>query len=125
VFVFKHSTSKFKNKFKLSYIFIIIGIITTLSILLPNIKIKHDINNMEYSELYTELRKIQGIGHTLAIRVEYNRPYKSFDDLQERVDGIGDTLIKRIEKEFFISRNSKRMKNKIRTESIEEHIVEG
>jgi len=123
--VFKHSTSKFKNKFKLSYIFIIIGIITTLSILLPNIKIKHDINNMEYSELYTELRKIQGIGHTLAIRVEYNRPYKSFDDLQERVDGIGDTLIKRIEKEFFISRNSKRMKNKIRTESIEEHIVEG
>lgn|GEM_PF-6875044 len=123
--MFKHSTSKFKNKFKLSYIFIIIGIITTLSILLPNIKIKHDINNMEYSELYTELRKIQGIGHTLAIRVEYNRPYKSFDDLQERVDGIGDTLIKRIEKEFFISRNSKRMKNKIRTESIEEHIVEG
>jgi DNA uptake protein ComE-like DNA-binding protein len=67
-----------------------------------------DINNAAEKTVYQELLALDGIGETLAQRIVDGRPYISWDDMQERVDGLGDVKITAVKTKFVIRSKERR-----------------
>jgi DNA uptake protein ComE-like DNA-binding protein len=66
-----------------------------------------NINVTEAAELRKELIKLDGIGEVLADRIIERRPYKSWEDLQSRVDGVGAVKLRLLKDNFKLSQKRK------------------
>jgi DNA uptake protein ComE-like DNA-binding protein len=58
------------------------------------------INTENENRLFTELVAVDGIGEQLAAEIIRQRPYLSWDDLKERVDGVGDKRLGSLKAKF-------------------------
>jgi radical SAM superfamily enzyme with C-terminal helix-hairpin-helix motif len=59
-----------------------------------------DINKRDEDRLYAELIDVDGIGEYLAGEIIRLRPYVSWDDLKNKVDGVGDKRLGSLKVKF-------------------------
>ncbi len=59
-----------------------------------------DINTADAALLYDELVETENIGDTIALRILSSRPFDDWDDLETRVEGIGEIRLKHLKCRF-------------------------
>jgi DNA uptake protein ComE-like DNA-binding protein len=66
------------------------AIISIAAALVILVHTRPDINKADEGRLYAALVAVDGIGEYLAGEIISQRPYLSWDDLKNKVDGVGD-----------------------------------